>query len=784
MDSKQKFKFKRFIKELSLIRGRHTELVSVYIPAGYDMNKIIQHLAQEQGTASNIKDKTTRTHVIDSLERLIRHLRLFKQTPANGLAVFAGNASEKESQADIEVWSIEPPNPLKIRIYRCDQTFVLEPLMEMLETKETYGLIVLDKRDATVGLLNGTQIQSISHMTSGVPGKTRAGGQCCIPETLVQASNGEIIQIKDSHNPYILKTANFSDFTINESKIIDKWENKKTKIYKIITKNPRLEIQASKDHLFFVRENKIKEKSSEELKIGDYLLMPEKIDIKGKNQKFRNKLLNQNIAQIAGYFAGDGSYEKDRLNFHERDKELANYYKHKIIKSLKTNTTLHLRKNKNYYLLRTYSRNLVNSFKIEFPEITTSKNSLIPSKILKSKNKVVVAFLRGFFDAEGYISRHRVGLGINNKLLAQQIQLTLLRFGVLASLLVYNNKRNPYSNELRYTIDISDRKSLELFNKKISFTSSKKRKKLELSIKNLSKKNYKSFNRQIITLGTDIRRILEDEGYVIHRDFLSANMYLQDKRKLSKQAFKTSILNKIKNKKLKNKLGKILQYQLIPVKIKDIQIINQTVSMVDLSVKNQNFIANGLVVHNSAKRFESLREIAAKEFFKRAAETANKEFLAMKNLKGILIGGPGPTKQEFCDGNYLNNQLKEKVLGVFDLSYTEEFGLHELVEKSRDVLIKEEIIEEKKVMEKFFQMLSKEPGKVTYGLEETKHALKLGAVETLIISEIVDDEIIQELEIEAEALGSEIRIVSTDTREGIQLKEMGGVVAILRYHLN
>ena len=50
MNTKQKFQIKKLVKELESIRGRHTELVTVYIPAGYDLNKIINHLAQEQGT--------------------------------------------------------------------------------------------------------------------------------------------------------------------------------------------------------------------------------------------------------------------------------------------------------------------------------------------------------------------------------------------------------------------------------------------------------------------------------------------------------------------------------------------------------------------------------------------------------------------------------------------------------------------------------------------------------------------------------------------------------------
>ena len=68
MDAAERFKLKHFIKDLENFRGRHTELVTVYVPSGYDMNAIINHLQQEQGTASNIKSKSTRENVIAALE--------------------------------------------------------------------------------------------------------------------------------------------------------------------------------------------------------------------------------------------------------------------------------------------------------------------------------------------------------------------------------------------------------------------------------------------------------------------------------------------------------------------------------------------------------------------------------------------------------------------------------------------------------------------------------------------------------------------------------------------
>ena len=359
MASKERLKLRKFIKDLEKLRGRHTELVSVYVPAGYELQKIINHLSEEQGTASNIKDARTRNNVVSSLDRVVRQLRLFKKTPENGLAIFAGNASQQENKVDIQVWSIEPPQPLNIRMYRCDQTFVLDPLKGMLVSKEVYGLIVIDKREATIGMLKGTNIEVITSLTSGVPGKVRAGGQ-------------------------------------------------------------------------------------------------------------------------------------------------------------------------------------------------------------------------------------------------------------------------------------------------------------------------------------------------------------------------------------------------------------------------------------SAQRFSRLREEAAKEFYNRVNDICKQSFLGSKELKGIIIGGPGPTKEEFLD--YLQEELKRKIKAMKDITYTDEHGLHDLVEASKDVLAEEAVTKEKEVMQKFFTLLSTNANKVAYGKEEVSKAIEAGAVEILLLSENLDDDI-SDYEIRGEEIGARVEIISIETREGVQLKDMGGIAAILRYVL-
>lgn len=363
LGSVQRRQLKSFIRNLEPYRGRHTELVSVYVPAGYEITKIIGHLSQEQGTASNIKSSSTRKNVQDALERMIQHLKIYNKTPPHGLACFSGNVAEREGQSDVQVWSIEPPVPLKTRLYRCDKTFQLELLQEMIEIKESYGLVVMDRREANIAMLKGKAIVPLVVASSNVPGKTRAGGQ-------------------------------------------------------------------------------------------------------------------------------------------------------------------------------------------------------------------------------------------------------------------------------------------------------------------------------------------------------------------------------------------------------------------------------------SAARYMRLREDAAKEFYKKIGDMMKDQFFQKENLKGIIVGGPGPTKYDFVDGGFITADVKKKIIAIKDLSYTGDFGIQELVDRSEDVLAKEEIAVEKKILERFFTTLATKQEMVSYGQEETMKALKMGAVDILLVSESLSDDVINTFEEESQKVGSEIRLISTDTREGAQLHELGKVGAILRYPLS
>jgi peptide chain release factor subunit 1 len=228
----------------------------------------------------------------------------------------------------------------------------------------------------------------------------------------------------------------------------------------------------------------------------------------------------------------------------------------------------------------------------------------------------------------------------------------------------------------------------------------------------------------------------------------------------------------------------------------------------------------------SQRRFDRLIDLAAHEFKKRIGEYINDAFLPLEDLKGVIIGGPGHTKEEFVDGDYLHHEIKQKIITTVDTSYTGEFGIREVIEKSMDILTEIDIMREKKLVQRFLTELVDEHGLASYGEAEVRQNLQMGAVEILLLSEDIkslrisyecqscgnkeDVTIKKEVDTEfvscsscgdknrplserdviddfvdmAEEVGSEVEIISTETEEGMQLlRAFGGIAALLRYRI-
>ena len=223
------------------------------------------------------------------------------------------------------------------------------------------------------------------------------------------------------------------------------------------------------------------------------------------------------------------------------------------------------------------------------------------------------------------------------------------------------------------------------------------------------------------------------------------------------------------------------------------------------------------------KKVYGLIEISANEFYKKAADIATESFLNLDGLQGILIGGPGPTKDYFASEGYLHHELQKKVVDTFDIGYTDEYGLKELVEKAKDRLLDMDLMREKRLILKLLEEIRKNEGSLaTYGEDQVRAAIKIGAVEVLLLSEglrkrritiecascgtvsemTVTDvpnvvqcpkcganasvaknmDIVDDLFEQAESMGTKIELISSDSEEGdMLLKAFGGIAALLRY---
>jgi peptide subunit release factor 1 (eRF1)/intein/homing endonuclease/DNA-binding Xre family transcriptional regulator len=896
--------FKKKLKQIGTYRGKHTELISLYVPFGTDRSTVMNQLNEEINQSSNIKSPTNRKNVQGALRKIIVFLKNIDfRLPPTGIVIFSGNISEVEGRSDIKLFTIHPPKNLNTKLYWCDSTFHLDPLKEMIVPNEFYALMTIDKNESTIALLSGRKYEILGHFTSMVPGKTRAGGQCLTPDTQIILSNGEIINIENVKENELIKSIDFKSGQTIDSRITKKWQTVKDTLT-IQTQNPKFEISCSPDHLFFICDNgTIITKPASELNITDTLLFNETIKIDSKEIELINnvynrysltqlgqatimenrslqgltqkqlakqidisqteishielgkrnfqrktinsvckglqinpekflqkyclpsdsqtlpKILDVKLAQFLGYFEGDGSFEKERIDFSESTKQLTDVYSKLAKEIFNANTSTKHRTKKGYFQTRIYGKQIVNFINENFPEINTALESRIPKAILSSNNIILASFLKGFYDAEGYASNKEIGLGINNKRLAQQIQFCLLRFGIISSLLEYDNNKNTYSNNPRYTVIISGKHSIEIFKKNINFDSINKSQKLD---EILSKKSCKDKSRQILANGQQIKEFLLENNSL--KQFYSANTYLNGKRKISKEIFKKQIIDKA-NKESQIELQKHYDYGLLPTEILSIN-KSEKQPMIDISVENQNFIANGLIVHNSSQRFERLREEAMQDFFKRCAEKFDTYFIdKIPNLKGVIIGGPGMTKQYFIDKGAIHHELIKKIIGVIDTSYTDEGGIREIVQKSEDLLKDTQLMQESLTLDSFLGEIAKD-GLATYGSKEVEEMLDSGRVGKLIISEdipwlvvkkkcqhceyeeieIFRDpkdynesklvcskcnskvEVLEEIDYleymieKANQTGAKIQVVSTETGQGQQfLNGFGGVGAILRY---
>jgi peptide chain release factor subunit 1 len=176
-DSVKQHKLRKFITCLSDQEGRGREFISLYVPREKSIDDVIAILKDEFDSAV-MKSKGVGDRLQGALKSVIQRLKLQKEIPENGLAMFAGTFVANDSEGEVlNVDEVVPPEPITAYLYEVDDHFRLEPLREMLRVQRVVGIVAMDSKEASFGILDGERLELIEDITSGIPGKSGKGGQ-------------------------------------------------------------------------------------------------------------------------------------------------------------------------------------------------------------------------------------------------------------------------------------------------------------------------------------------------------------------------------------------------------------------------------------------------------------------------------------------------------------------------------------------------------------------------------------------------------------------------------
>jgi peptide chain release factor subunit 1 len=142
----------------------------------------------------------------------------------------------------------------------------------------------------------------------------------------------------------------------------------------------------------------------------------------------------------------------------------------------------------------------------------------------------------------------------------------------------------------------------------------------------------------------------------------------------------------------------------------------------------------------SALRFSRLRIEARHNYLHKVAELGVRFFITndRPNVKGLVIAGSADFKNDLAQSQMFDQRLRSIIMKVVDVGYGGEIGFNQAVDMAADCLSKVRVVAEKRLLEKYFEDISKDTNQVVYGLHDTVKALEMGAVERLVLWEDFD----------------------------------------------
>ncbi|KAJ3102804.1 Electron transfer flavoprotein alpha-subunit [Phlyctochytrium planicorne] len=174
------WKTKKLIKSLEEARGNGTSMISLIIRPKDQISQVAKMLADEYGTASNIKSRVNRLSVLSAITSTQQKLKLYTKVPTNGLVIYCGTVVTPEGKEKKVNIDIEPMKPVNTSLYLCDNKFHTEALQEMLESDSTFGFIIMDGNGTLFGRLTGNTRDIVQKFTVDLPKKHGRGGQSAL----------------------------------------------------------------------------------------------------------------------------------------------------------------------------------------------------------------------------------------------------------------------------------------------------------------------------------------------------------------------------------------------------------------------------------------------------------------------------------------------------------------------------------------------------------------------------------------------------------------------------
>lgn len=139
----------------------------------------------------------------------------------------------------------------------------------------------------------------------------------------------------------------------------------------------------------------------------------------------------------------------------------------------------------------------------------------------------------------------------------------------------------------------------------------------------------------------------------------------------------------------------------------------------------------------SAPRFGRIRMEKRGWYISKVAEFATKHFIDndKPNVKGLILAGAADFKKELSQSDVFDKRLIPIILKIVDISYGGNSGFNQAIKLSEDKLSNVKFLEEKKLVDKYFEEIDIDSGMIVFGVHDTITYLESGAIDTILCYE-------------------------------------------------